>query len=380
MRLKSLQYMENKGAAEEWVLRELTLQDVNLLVGRNASGKSRILNLIHFLARAVTSRHQLSHGHFWVIFDHHGVETQYELEMRDGKVIHEVFIVDGETYLERGRGGEGIIFAVKEDRQIEFQTPESQLAVVARRDKIQHSYFEPLHEWAEALYYYAFGTSLGQTRFYYLTSGHHEDSKLDPKDSSQVVAIFHKGEQDFGHTFTRAVRDDFRAIGYEIEEVGLNQPPKMRVDGSIPSEIYGIYVKESDLPRVTDQSLMSQGMFRALSIIIQINYAILADMPSCILVDDIGEGIDFERSCGLIDVLNTKAANSSVQLLMATNDRFVMNRVPLEMWSIVDRQGGHINIRNYTNAKDRFDRFKFTGLNNFDFFALDYLHTSAADA
>ena len=69
--------------------------------------------------------------------------------------------------------------------------------------------------------------------------------------------------------------------------------------------------------------LCLNGMFRALSIIVQVNYSVLADTPSCILIDDIGEGLDFERSCDLIDVLISKAKNSSVQLLMATNDRFV---------------------------------------------------------
>ncbi|ETX06829.1 AAA family ATPase [Candidatus Entotheonella palauensis] len=380
MRLKSLQYTAHEGAAEEWRLRGLTLQDVNLLVGRNASGKSRILNVLYHLVRALTSRQNLSYGHCWLTFDHQGMEIQYELDMRGGKIVREVFMIDCETHLERGCGGKGTIFAVKESRQIEFQTPETQLAVVARRDTIQHPYFEPLHQWAESLYYYAFGTSLGQEKLFFFVVSNDEESKIDLKDPSQVVAIFRKGEQEFGQRFTSAVKDDFGAIGYEIEEVGLSQPHNIRVKRPILSALYGIYVKEADLSGMTDQYVMSQGMFRALSIIVQINYAVLADTPSCILIDDIGEGLDFERSCSLIDVLNAKAANSSVQLLMATNDRFVMNRVPLEVWSIVDRQGGHVNIRNYANSKDLFDKFKFTGLNNFDFFALDYLHASAADA
>jgi len=68
-----------------------------------------------------------------------------------------------------------------------------------------------------------------------------------------------------------------------------------------------MYVREADLPGITDQHSMSQGMFRALSIIVQVNYSVLADTPSCILIDDIGEGLDFERSCDLIDVLMSKA-------------------------------------------------------------------------
>src|SRR5262249_11144291 len=146
----------------------------------------------------------------------------------------------------------------------------------------------------------------------------------------------------FGERYTGAVKEDFEAIGYPIDKIDIGTPRSIKFQQAMPGEITAMYVKETDLPGITDQHAMSNGMFRALSIIIQINYAVLADKPSCILIDDIGEGLDFDRSCSLIDVLISKAENSSVQLLMATNDRFVMNQVPLEYWSILDRQANHV--------------------------------------
>jgi AAA15 family ATPase/GTPase len=119
-------------------------------------------------------------------------------------------------------------------------------------------------------------------------------------------------------------------------------------------------------------------MFRALSILICVDYAVLASRPSCILIDDIGEGLDFDRSCSLIRVLVDRAKSSEIQLVMTTNDRFVMNTVPLENWSVIQRRGGDCNVRNYRNAQKEFDEFKFTGLNNFDFLALDYLGAEKA--
>jgi hypothetical protein len=90
-------------------------------------------------------------------------------------------------------------------------------------------------------------------------------------------------------------------------------------------------------------------------------------------VDDIGEGLDFERSCLLIDLLRQKAKNSVVQLVMATNDRFVMNKVPLEEWSVLQRTGPLVKVRNYANSKEVFERFKVTGLSNFDLLTTDFL-------
>ena len=119
---------------------------------------------------------------------------------------------------------------------------------------------------------------------------------------------------------------------------------------------------------------MSQGMFRALSILVQINYFQMANKSTCILIDDIGEGLDFDRSCRLIDLLREKAERSSVQLILSTNDRFVMNRVPLEEWSFLQRQGGHVRVRNYENSRSLFEEFKFTGLSNFSFLEMDFVN------
>ena len=134
------------------------------------------------------------------------------------------------------------------------------------------------------------------------------------------------------------------------------------------AEPEGILVRESDLKGTTDQHDMSQGMFRALSLVIQLNYSLLASIPSCILVDDIGEGLDYERSSALIKLLVGKAKKSSVQLIMTTNDRFVMNNVPLEYWSVMQRFSNESKIYNHRNSEKQFKDFELTGLNNFDFF------------
>ena len=63
---------------------------------------------------------------------------------------------------------------------------------------------------------------------------------------------------------------------------------------------------------------------------------------------------------------------------MATNDRFVMNNVPLECWTVLQREGQKCAVYNYNNSKDFFEEFKFTGLNNFDFFATDFIHEARA--
>ena len=118
MRLKSLEYSEHLGEPDEWTLRGLTLGNANLLVGKNASGKSRILNIIHNSARGIAGARPFANGHFSLVFDDDGKESKFELDICDSKIEREVFKVDDEVLLDRGTGGVGTISAVKEGKHI----------------------------------------------------------------------------------------------------------------------------------------------------------------------------------------------------------------------------------------------------------------------
>lgn len=113
---------------------------------------------------------------------------------------------------------------------------------------------------------------------------------------------------------------------------------------------------------------MSLGMFRALSAVIRMNLPQFTNAPSAVFLDDVGEGLDFERSVGLIKTLIEKAEKGGFQLFMTSNDRFVMNEVPLKYWSVIIRMGSLVKVKNYENSRDEFDKFEKLGLNNFDYF------------
>ena len=58
MMLKSIKFRESMGRDTEWLLDDLTLSPSNLLVGKNATGKTRTLNVIHFLSTLFTGQRQ----------------------------------------------------------------------------------------------------------------------------------------------------------------------------------------------------------------------------------------------------------------------------------------------------------------------------------
>ena len=368
MQLESITYAQYEGKPEKWSITDFSFGNINLIVGKNATGKSRTLNIIAALGNLVSGDVKLRYksGSYKVTFNKNDKKIEYSLKYEDSKVIEEKLIVDSEPKLSRGPGGKGEIYAVKEGKDIEFQAPPSEL-VVTRRDNVQHPFFEDLYKWGKNLRHYYFGKEMGQ-QHYAVFQKDKEEEKPNLKDTDQTVAILNKGKKEYPDKFINSVKADMAKVGFNFEDINVGTPISITFQQVLGGQLQCILVRESDLKGTTDQQEMSQGMFRALSLLIQLNYSLLASIPSCILIDDIGEGLDYERSSALIKLLIDKAKESCVQLIMSTNDRFVMNNVPLEYWSIMQRFSDRSEIYNYRNSKKQFEDFELTGLSNFDFF------------
>jgi len=54
MRLKKLSYGQYPGSSNAWEFRNLNLGEMNLIVSKNAIGKTRVLNVISGLAKLVS--------------------------------------------------------------------------------------------------------------------------------------------------------------------------------------------------------------------------------------------------------------------------------------------------------------------------------------
>jgi hypothetical protein len=98
-----------------------------------------------------------------------------------------------------------------------------------------------------------------------------------------------------------------------------------------------------------------------------------------VVIDDIGEGLDFSRAKHLVQVLISKAEGAGIQLIMSTNDSFIMNAVDIQHWAVIVREGNKISLFNYENSREIFEEFKFTGLNNFDFYASEFFKSGFGD-
>ena len=372
MILKKVSYVEFQDSPQEWRLDELELGQSNLLVGKNASGKTRALNVISGLARYLSGLSPISVSGSYVCEFHRGNDVyKYSFDTLDQKVTAETLSYNDNSVIERGAEGKGTIWADKLGLNLEFQSPTESLTAAIRRDAIQHPFLEPLYEWASTLRHYTFGTPLGKETMAHLAKN---ALPVDAREQNTVVGLFLRAKKEYPEVFIKRLIGDFSRVGYDINSIDVGAPVSIQFIG-LPMDLVGLNVQETALPGVTDQFSMSQGMFRALSLLIHMNYCQLSNTGSTVLIDDIGEGLDFDRSCRLIELLREKALGSAIQLVMSTNDRFVMNQVPLDEWSVLQRDRGTVHVRNVGNSRDIFESFKFTGLSNFSFLEMDFINT-----
>ena len=373
MKLSTFEYSEQVDTPQAWILDNCGFGQKTLLVGKNASGKSRTLNVIVGLARHLAGLlPPTSSGIYNCTFHENTSKYSYHCICTDGVVAAEILRIDGKIFLERGAGGFGRIWAAKIDGGsiVEFQTPPTEFAVVARRDSVQHSFLEPLYFWASTVRHFQFGTNLGKDHLAQFSQG---GFLVDERNQASVVGLFRNAKKDFNDRFLTTLVQDMLEVGYDLESVDIGPPVSFNAPPEL-GQLFGLLAKERDLEGITDQISMSQGMYRVLSLLINVNYFALKNTGSCMLIDDIGEGLDFDRSCRLIGLLRKKAEQSEVQIIMSTNDRFVMNEVPLDEWSVVQRKGNHVSFRNIENSREIFENFKFTGLSNFSFLELDVIN------
>lgn len=379
MYLRKLTFSENEGKAIEWLIDNVHLGKINLIVGQNSSGKTRTLNAISELVEMLKGSRSIPkiHGKYKVTFITGEEEVQLDFEYDHGVILNEQLVWKGEKVLGRGADGAGWIIYMggKEHISLDFGIPPKQLACYAKRDKLQHPFLEEIHEWATNMRRFDFSGNLGKNN-YALKSVFTED-EIDFSDTSaSLVPVLQYAMEEFTG-FRDQLIADMREIGYQLEDAGIVQFSEKHN----PSQLdrYAVYTTETGLEKQVTQHDMSQGMFRAFSVLARFDRYILKGKTGCVVIDDIGEGLDFSRAKLLVSLLVKKAKSSGIQLIMSTNDSFIMNSVDIENWAVLQRNGNKISLYNYENSREIFEEFKFTGLNNFDFYASEFFKTGFSD-
>lgn len=336
--------------------------NLNLLIGKNATGKSRTIRAIRDLSDLICGRLLIKDvvyhtQRFDFLFEDEGQEYRYVLHFKEKEVLEETLYIDNTVVLDRNQG---FIISLGEKKDFSNKLDKDELLICKKKGSSDF-YFQSLVVWAISLRSFMFSDQFEKNKYIEDLYNIKEDD-LHSENLEIIVPMFHWSREQFGQKFEDEILDCMNLLGYNLTDIAIKEK----------SEGYYISVEEDGKYSVSQQE-MSHGMFRALALFVILINARWRDLSVCILVDDIAEGLDHERSKEVINTVINKTFNTHIQYFISTNDRYVMNQINLKYWSIIDKETVSKSVfYNIHNSKPNFDDFRYTGLNNFDFFTTDF--------
>ena len=141
MIIRALKYIRYAGEPREWSIVGSNddyayFDNLNLLVGKNASGKSRTLNLIRQIANLFSGQISLKQTvspseNFEIIFTEGENTYKYILGFKNRTIITEVLMFDDKVLLDR----EKKIFIDLENNRLEADVSDNQLAITLQNNE-----------------------------------------------------------------------------------------------------------------------------------------------------------------------------------------------------------------------------------------------------
>jgi AAA domain, putative AbiEii toxin, Type IV TA system len=350
-------FHETNKEFNDWSLLDMQLEgNFNLLVGKNATGKSRFLSKISGFCDLVLDSYNEdyveSFKEMWDLsfLKANGDLLKYSLTTDmpptyDGWdfFLNENLFLNDKQVLKR-EDDTALVYSMISQKNIEINPPDDALVIKARRDRKEFPFFEDIIKWVEGvnLYYFA-------------------GNRYNSKES--ISKLFATLKPDAVKTLI----SDLNFLSYGVENILVKETR----EGN--TQIQELFIKERDVSKNISESDLSQGMMRTLGLLVFIENRLRNPKTSLIAIDDLGEGLDYERATKLGKLLVEKLENSNIQFIATSNDSFLMDVIPIKYWNILQRDGNTVRALNYHNSKERFDKFLMTGLSNFDLFSSDYL-------
>jgi hypothetical protein len=361
MKLKSLSYKNF-----EWQLANIEFEDACLVVGKNSTGKSRALDVIDSVAKIIGQTNNLQFLQEWKIcfsdddYDitytlrrgSNGNSTDYQID--DIDLLYEKIEIGGETLLSRDSAEKVGIYNYINKQFEDIYPPANKLVIHTNRDLKKYPFLEKIALWAEQSYGFKFANISPDKPF----NAQHYNLLNPVEEIPELYSQLSDQERD-------RIKNDLSEIGFDIEKVDL-------VD-FVNEKVKFISIQEKNVVEPLYLHWLSQGLFRSISLLIFLEYLIAKKKPATVIIDDLCEGLDYERATKLGKLVFEKCLANNIQLIATSNDAFLMETVDLKYWNVLQRNGSVVTSLNAQNHPDLFKDFKFTGLSNFDFFASDYI-------
>lgn len=337
--------------ASGWTLEKLSLNHQNLVVGMNAVGKSRTVSAIGYVASFIKGDMDASGNFSCSLLLENGNRLEYSFEVIGGQVNAEVLKKNGTPLIQRER------YSTKMYDDATVSPPDGKLLIQVRRDTKKYPEIEEIIQWAEHTSLFLFSN---------ITAAPNSLSPYTISDEPRLPVMFSKISDEQKQMLKGYMRD----LGYQINDIE-------EYEMSSGTKALHFYENGIKMPlRLVD---LSNGMFRVFCVLLYMIYCSSLSEARCMVIDDMGEGLDYMRSTKLGRIMFDYCLKNNIQLIATSNDSFLMDAVDLQHWNILKRKGNRVYSINWSNSPVLFEKFQRTGLSNFDILSSNFIANNSSD-
>lgn len=336
-----------------WTAKRIDLYSQNLLVGKNAVGKSTVIRLLSTMAAFLSQRRLLNEVKIpvggMIAIEDNEFTSIYRFAWVDAKISDEYLSV-------KYANGETKIWIERTSDEAKFDgavvnPPQDKLLLNLKRDTVLYPELESIISWAENVDAFSFnefdidGDETLYSRF--INGGDNLFTMVKALSPESIVNVINAAD----------------GMGYHLE----------KIEGVEFADIKKVLFTEKGVEDPLFDFSLSKGMFRTLYLLIYLEYIAKSGKPATLLIDDLCEGLDYDRSTKLGKYVFDYCSKNDIQLIATSNDSFLMDVVDLNYWSILQREGSKVSAISHKNHPELFNDFSFTGLSNFDLLSSDFI-------
>lgn len=348
MRIKNLSYKDN---ASSWELRQIGLDQLNLLVGASGVGKTMSLNVIYFLSGI--ARGNSVNGVEWSIafIDEIGRECIWEGKFENlglgkeisklfktvnkddkfpldiAKIVSEKLIIN--NYQVITRTAHEILFFDKPT--IKLSPTESAINLLKEETQIQPVYQSFLKIFRNETLSGGRVIEFNKIASRFTTLTAIQNSNLD---TFLKLALLSQHEP----IVFEQIKTTFIAIFPHIENIQI----KTIEQADLPLHVAQfpfVQIKEKYIDRWIFPWELSSGMLKTLGIISDLY---LLPAGSVLLIDELENSLGINCIDDIGELLST---NSNIQLIVTSHHPYIINTIDMQYWRILTRQGSVVTGR-----------------------------------
>lgn len=328
-----------------WSLDGLSLNRLNLVVGMNAVGKSRTVAAIGRVVRFIRGEKDASPEDFCcTLLLENGRKLEYSFEVSGGNIQAEILRKDEIVLIRRERYSARMYGDT-------VSPPSNKLVIQVRRDTKLYPEIEEIIQWAEHTSVFIFSN---------ITTSPNSLSPYAISTEPLLPVMFGK----ISVAQREMMLSYMRNLGYQIDRIDEYE----RDNGSKTLLIF-----ETGIDAPMSPFDLSNGMFRVFCVLLYMIYSSTLANARCLIIDDMGEGLDYMRSTSLGKIMFEYCKKNNVQLIVTSNDSFLMDTIDLDYWNILRRRGMQVQSLNNRTHSVLFEKFARTGLNNFDLLSSNFI-------